>query len=84
VTLCAVCIVHMKMRSVCFFIEHQNQGFQFFGLDLKISSCGLVICPIKSPRQFLGFVFKIKQATIYRLCHKIDGIMIRRDAHIEI
>jgi hypothetical protein len=26
VMLCAVCIVHMEMRSACFLVEPQNQG----------------------------------------------------------
>jgi hypothetical protein len=27
--LCAVCIVHMETRSMCFLVEPQNQGRQF-------------------------------------------------------
>jgi hypothetical protein len=29
VTLCAVCIVHVKTRSVIFLVEPQNQGRRF-------------------------------------------------------
>jgi hypothetical protein len=29
VTLCAVCTVHVEMRSVGFFVEPQNQGLRF-------------------------------------------------------
>jgi hypothetical protein len=36
VTPCAVCTVHVEMRSTCFFVEPQNQGRQFIsGLASK-------------------------------------------------
>jgi hypothetical protein len=30
VTLCAVCIMHMKTRSMCFLVWPQNQGRRVF------------------------------------------------------
>jgi hypothetical protein len=46
---------------VGFLIEPQNQGGGGFpGLGLKTDSFGLVIFASKSPRQFLGLVFKTK------------------------
>jgi hypothetical protein len=36
VTSCAVCIMHMEMRSVFFLVESQNQGLRVVsGLDSK-------------------------------------------------
>jgi hypothetical protein len=49
---------------VGFLVEPQNQGGGGFpGLDLKTGSSGLVIWASKSPRQFLGWGLKTKQAT---------------------
>jgi hypothetical protein len=63
--------------------QNHWDGFLWFGLKtggrgfpdtgLKTDNYGLVILASKSPRQFLGLALKIKQTTIYRLCHKIDG-----------
>jgi hypothetical protein len=65
---------------VDFLVEPQNQdGGGFPGLVLKTGSSGLVICPSKSPRQFLGLGLKIKQASVCRLCHKTDGGRSVRD-----
>jgi hypothetical protein len=50
-------------------------GFGLLGLGLKIGRCGLVIWASKSPRQFLSFDFKTKQATVCRLRHKTDGMV---------
>jgi hypothetical protein len=59
--------------TVGFLIEPQNQGGGgFYGLGLKTGSTGLVIWASKSPRQFLDLCLKTKQASIYRLRHKID------------
>jgi hypothetical protein len=56
-----------------FLVEPQNQGGgEFSGLGLKTSSSGLVIWASKSPRRFLGLGLKTKQASVCRLCHKID------------
>jgi hypothetical protein len=58
---------------VSFMIEPQNQGGdRFLGLGLKTGSYSLVIWSSKSPRWFLGLGLKTKQATVYRLHHKID------------
>jgi hypothetical protein len=51
----------------------QNRWLGFSGLVLKTSSYGLVICDLKSPRQFLGLGLKIKQPSVCRLRHKTDG-----------
>jgi hypothetical protein len=51
----------------------QNRWLGFLGLGLKADSYGLVIWTLKSPRQFLGVGLKTKQASVCRLCHKIDG-----------
>jgi hypothetical protein len=57
-----------------FLVEPQNQGGGGFpGLDLKISSSGLVIWASKSPRRFLSLGLKTKQASVYRLRHKTNG-----------
>jgi hypothetical protein len=50
----------------------QNFWLGFSGLGLKICSCGLVIWPTKSPRQFLGLCFKTKWAMVCRLHHKTN------------
>jgi hypothetical protein len=39
VTLCAVCTVHKKTRSVSFLVEPQNQG-RWFVSDLVLKSLG--------------------------------------------
>jgi hypothetical protein len=58
---------------VSFLVEPQNQGGDgFLGLGLKTGSYSLVIWSSKSPRWFLGLGLKTKQATVYRLRHKID------------
>jgi hypothetical protein len=43
VTPCAICTLHMEMRSVSFLVEPQNQGQRFFDLCFKIDSSDLVI-----------------------------------------
>jgi hypothetical protein len=59
---------------ISFLVEPQNQGDGGFpGLGLKTGSSFLVIWASKSPRQFLGFSLKTKQASVCRLRHKIDG-----------
>jgi hypothetical protein len=59
---------------VGFLVEPQNQyGGRFSGLGLKIGSSYLVIWASKSPQQFLGLCLKIKQVSVCRLCHKING-----------
>jgi hypothetical protein len=59
---------------VDFLVEPQNQGGEgFFCLGLKTDSFRLVIWTSKSPRWFLGLGLKTKWASVYRLCHKIDG-----------
>jgi hypothetical protein len=61
--------------AVSFLVEPQKQGGRgFFDLGLKIDSFDLVICASKSLRLFLGLGLKTMQASIYRLCHKIDGV----------
>jgi hypothetical protein len=63
-----------------FLVEPQNQGGGgFLGLGLKTDSIGLVIWVSKSPRRFLGLGLKTKWASVYRLCHKIDGEWLTRD-----
>jgi hypothetical protein len=70
---------------VGFLVEPKNQdGRGFSGLDLKISSYGLVICVSKSPRWFLGLGLKTKQATVCRLRHKTDGTAMTWDMHRDI
>jgi hypothetical protein len=65
-----------------FLVEAQNQGGGgFSGLGLKIGSYGLVIWASKSPRWFLGFGLKTKQATVCRLCLKTDGRTTVWDTH---
>jgi hypothetical protein len=79
VTPCAVCTVHMEMRSTDFLVEPQKQGRGFFGLGLKIGSSGLVICISKSPRRLFSLDIKIRWASVCRLCHKTDGGRSVRD-----
>jgi hypothetical protein len=70
---------------VGFLVEPEIQdGRGFPGLDLKISSYGLVICVSKSPRRFLGLSLKTKQATVCRLRHKTDGRAMAWDMHRDI
>jgi hypothetical protein len=65
---------------VDFLVEPQNQGGGgFLGLGLKTGNSGLVIWVSKSPRRFLGLGFKIKRASVCRLCHKTDGGRSARD-----
>jgi hypothetical protein len=57
VTLCAVCTIHVEMRSTCFLVEHQNQGRWFVSglpskllrwflqFGLKIGGGGLLVVP---------------------------------------
>jgi hypothetical protein len=60
---------------VRFLVEPQNQGDGGFpSLGIKIGSSGLVIWASKSPRWFLGLGLKIKQTSVCRLRHKIDGV----------
>jgi hypothetical protein len=79
VTPCAVCIVHMEIRSVGFLVEPQNQGRRFPGLGLKTGSFGFVICASKLSHRFLGLGLKIKRASVYQLRYKIDGGRSARD-----
>jgi hypothetical protein len=68
-----------------FLVEPQNQGGGGFpGLGLKIDSNGLVIWTLKSPRRFLGFGIKTKQASVCQLHLKTDGRMRRRGTRVEI
>jgi hypothetical protein len=65
---------------VDFLVEPPNQGGGGFpGLGLKIGSSGLVIWASKSPRRFLGLGLKTMQASVCRLCLKIDGARSARD-----
>jgi hypothetical protein len=65
---CAVCTVHVGMRSMSFLVEPQNHGLRFPGLVLKIGSYGLVIWVSKSLLSL-----KTKKAMICRLRHKTNG-----------
>jgi hypothetical protein len=70
---------------VGFLVEPQNQGGGgFSGLSLKTGSSGLVICALKSPRQFLGLGLKIKWASVCRLRHKTDGGRSARDTRRDL
>jgi hypothetical protein len=53
----------------------QNHSLGFLSSGLKTGSCGLVIWPIKSPRQFLSLAQKTKWAMVCRLHHKTDRRM---------
>jgi hypothetical protein len=66
-------------------VEPQNQGGGgFLGLGIKTGSFGLVIWSSKSPRQFLGLGLRMKQALIYRLRHKTDGVRFTWDTHRDL
>jgi hypothetical protein len=70
---------------VGFLVGPQNQGGGGFpDLGLKTGSFGLVIWPSKSPRRFLGLGRKIKQASVCRLRHKIDGGRSARDTRQDL
>jgi hypothetical protein len=47
VTPCAACSVHVKMRSVGFLVEHQNQGRRFVS-DLTSKSLGRFVSGLPS------------------------------------
>jgi hypothetical protein len=77
---CAVCTWHVETRSAGFLVVPQKQGGGGFpGLGLKTGNSGLVIWASKSPRRFLGLVFKTKWASVCRLRHKTDGGRSARD-----
>jgi hypothetical protein len=60
--------------AVDFLVVPSNQGGGGFpGLGLKTDSYCLMICASKSPRRFLDFGLKTKQASVCRLRHKTDG-----------
>jgi hypothetical protein len=70
---------------VGFLVGPQNQGGGGFpGLGLKTGSFGLVIWASKSPRWFLGLGLKTKQASVYRLRHKIDGGRLAQDTRQDL
>jgi hypothetical protein len=70
---------------VGFLVEPQNQGGGGSpDLGLKTGSSGLVILVSKSPRRFLDLGLKAKQASVYRLRHKIDGGRSARDTHRDL
>jgi hypothetical protein len=62
-----------KSVAMIFLAWPKNQGWRFSGLGLKIDNYGLVICMLKSLRQFLGLGLKTRQTSVSRLCHKTDG-----------
>jgi hypothetical protein len=64
-----------KPMATVLVVWPQNHLLGFPGLSLKIGSCGLVICPTKSPRRFLSLGLKSKWAMVCRLHHKTDGRM---------
>jgi hypothetical protein len=71
--------------AVGFLVEPQNHGGGGFpGLGLKTGSSGLVIWASKSPRRFLDFGLKIKQASVCLLRHKSDGGRSTRDTHRDL
>jgi hypothetical protein len=71
--------------AVGFLVEPQNQGGGGFpGLGLKTGSSGLVIWISKSPQRFLSLGLKIKQASVCRLRHKIDGGRSARDTRRDL
>jgi hypothetical protein len=71
--------------TVGFLVEPQNQGGRGFpGLGLKIDSSDLMIWVSKSLRQFLGLGLKIKQASVCRLRHKINGGRSVRDTRRDL
>jgi hypothetical protein len=68
-----------------FLVEPQNQGGGGFpSLGLKTGIFGLVIWSSKSPRWFLGFDIKTKQASVYRLRHKTNGGRLAWDTHRDL
>jgi hypothetical protein len=70
---------------VGFLVEPQNQGGGGFpGLSLKTSSSSLVIWVSKSPRWFLGFGLKTKQASVFWLRHKTNGGRSARDTRRDL
>jgi hypothetical protein len=83
VTLCAVCTIHVEMRSVGFLVEPQNQG-QVYWLSLKTMAGGFPVWTSKSPCRFLSLGLKIKQTTVCWLCHKNDRRMIQCGARVKI
>jgi hypothetical protein len=71
--------------AVSFLVEPQNQaGGGFPGLGIKTGSSGLVICASKSLRRFLGLSLKTKQASVFRLSHKINGGRSVRDTRRDL
>jgi hypothetical protein len=71
--------------TVGFLVEPQNQcGRGFPGLGLKIDNSGLMIWVSKSLRQFLGLGLKIKQTSVCRLRHKINGGRSVRDTRRDL
>jgi hypothetical protein len=66
-------------------VEPQNQGGGGFpGLGLKTGSSSLVIWVSKSPRWFLGFDLKTKQASVFWLRHKTNGGRSARDTRRDL
>jgi hypothetical protein len=71
--------------AIDFLVEPQNQGGGgFFGMGLKTGSSGLVIWASKSSRWFLSLGLKSKQASVYRLRHKINEGRSTRDTHRDL
>jgi hypothetical protein len=62
----------------------QNHSDGFPGLGLKTGRSSLVICGSKSPRRFLGLGLKIKQTSVCRLRHKINGVRTAWDTHKDL
>jgi hypothetical protein len=57
---CAVCTVHVEMRSACFLAEPQNQGRRFIsGLASKPLGRFYLVWPQNRWRRFLRFGLKI-------------------------
>jgi hypothetical protein len=54
-------------------VWHQNRWLGFLRLCLKTGNSGLMIWASKSSRRFLDLCLKIKQTSVCRLRHKIDG-----------
>jgi hypothetical protein len=84
VTLCAVYTVHVEMRSAGFLVETKNQGRRFVSglrqnhwdsflrFNLKTGGDGFSSLSSKPLTMISCLGLEIKQATIYRLRHKID------------
>jgi hypothetical protein len=71
--------------AISFLVEPQNQGGGGFSdLSLKTDSFSLVILASKSPQRFLSLDFKIKWASVYRLCHKTNGGMSAWDTRRDL